>query len=889
MSLWTSLCSIASSLLRGSRLHSETDEELRSHIEHRADDLERSGLSSVEAARRARIEFGGYNRYKAEVHETFKIRNAIENVLRDASFSIRRLKQSPSFTMTAVVTLALGIGINAVVFSLVNALILRPLNVPQGQNLYSVERAESGVQSSKDFQSYPDYIDLRDQNRSFKDLILYDLVTAGLDANGKALKVFVYETSGNYFDVLGVKPYLGRFFHSSDEHGPNSAPYIVLGYGYWQSRFHGDRTIVGRMVQVNRHPFTVLGVAPSDFRGTVLFFAPDLWAPIVDQQQIEGQSALTARADRGMWILGRLKDGVAPSQASGDLNAIAASLAQRYPKEDQSLRFSVTRLELLGDMFAGPARAFVGGLTLLSSLILLAACANLGSLFSARTADRFRELALRLALGSSRQRIIQQVLIEAVLVSFAGGILGMAGGVVLLRWLSAWQPIPNIPINLPINPDLHTYLAIALLTLLSGMLCGTLALRIVWMADPYQAIKAGGSGVLASRRITLRDMLLCGQVAMCAVLLTSSLVAIRGLIRSLHSDFGFVPQHAILVSTDFLMAGYSDDRTPTMQRRMLDGVTAIPGVSAAAYAGALPLNLGWNNSPVFSDSTTNYTPANAIADPATYKISPNYFEAAKTKQLKGRDFTWRDDRNAPRVAMVNQEFAVKVFGSINRSLGGYFKIADGTRIQVVGIVENGKYKALAERQLPAVFLPILQAPSSRTTFIVRSDRSTQETAASVDRTLHGLDPGLPVMIDTWEGNLTTALFPARIATMALGVMGALGAMLAITGVFGMAASSVSKRLREIGIRMALGAQRKEVLLAVLGRTLKLLAFGSAAGLVLGVLASRVLASVVYQAKPTDPLVLGGVVLAMALVGLFATWLPAQRALGVDPVILLREE
>ena len=302
-------------------------------------------------------------------------------------------------------------------------------------------------------QSYPDYVDLRDRSRSFDGVIAYTIAPASLNITGNPSSIWLYGASGNYFDVLGVQPYLGRFFHASDEHGVNSAAYIVLSYAYWQSHFQGDPGVVGRTVQLNKYPYTILGIAPPNFRGSELFFAPDLWAPLVNQQQLQGWNNLDSRAARGMWLVGRLKAGKTPAQATAELSSIASTLAKAYPNEDDGIRFHLARPGLLGDALGGPVRAFVAALMLLAGLILVAACANLGSLFAARAADRSREVALRLALGSSRRRIVRQLLTEAVLVSLAGGALGLFGGVALLRWLSTWQPVPNIPINVAVNPD----------------------------------------------------------------------------------------------------------------------------------------------------------------------------------------------------------------------------------------------------------------------------------------------------------------------------------------------------------------------------------------------------------------------------------------------------
>jgi hypothetical protein len=327
-----------------------------------------------------------------------------------------------------------------------------------------------------------------------------------------------------------------------------------------------------------------------------------------------------------------------------------------------------------------------------------------------------------------------------------------------------------------------------------------------------------------------------------------------------------------------------------MQRRMIDAMQTIPGIKSVGLVGQYPpLWAGLNNEIIFTDATTDLRPANAAAEAGLYSMSPDYFQAAVTALLSGRTFTWHDDKDSLRVAVVNREFARRVFGSTSNALGGYYKMRDGTRVQVVGIVEDGKYGSLTEDPQPTMFLPILQSPSSESYLVVRSDRDPHQLAAAIRRKLRDLDPGLPSYSQTWNEALNGALFAPRVATASLGVLGVMGAMLSITGIFGLAAYSVSRRKKELGIRMALGAQRKEVLQAALGRAFKLLALGSAAGLLLGILASRVLALIVYQATPRDPLVLASVVLAMLLVGLLATGIPAQRALSLNPVTLLREE
>src|SRR5689334_21021014 len=395
------LRALAAKLFHRSAVEDDLDEELSSHLRHRADDLVASGFPRAEAERQARLEFGGRERFKEEVRETFG-GNFIEVLIHDLRYSTRVLRKSPGFATVAVLTLALAIGANAVVFSVLNALVLRPLNVPDAGTLYEVEH---GLDDSSN-QSYPNYIDLRDRNRSFDGLAAYTISGVGMNTGDNPSRVWVIQGTGNYFDVLRLRPHLGRFFHPADEHGPNSAPIAVISYAYWHTHLHDDPGVIGRVIELNRHPFTVIGIAPPEFRGTLLFFSPDFFVPMVNQEQLEEGSYLNARGKRWVFdVMGHLKPGVTPAQAIADLNAIGADLKKSYPDEIGDLTFRLARPGLYGDFLGRPVRGFMAGLTLLAALILLAACANLGSLFAARAADRAREVAVRLALGASRGRI----------------------------------------------------------------------------------------------------------------------------------------------------------------------------------------------------------------------------------------------------------------------------------------------------------------------------------------------------------------------------------------------------------------------------------------------------------------------------------------------------
>ncbi|MBB5341248.1 ABC transporter permease [Tunturiibacter gelidoferens] len=884
---FASLRSFVSTLFHRAEIDREIDEELRSHIQHRADDLERGGLPRAEAERRARIEFGGYQRLKEESREALGGQFGA-GLLQDIRFAMRRMAKKPGFAVVAILTLAFAIGANAVVFAVLNAFILRPLNVPQSESLYGLWRLSSNDMA----ESYPDYLDLRDRNHSFESLVAYNVEQAALDTGNDPSRAWVDETTGNYFDALGLKPYLGRFFHGSDEHGPNSAPYIVLTYDFWHSHFRGDPGVIGRVVRLNKFPYTIIGVGPPEFHGTLMFFNPDFFVPIVNHAQFD-ENDLNNRGDRWVFMtLGHLKAGVTPAQAIADLNSVGASLEKAYPKDDPKMSFKLARPGLYGDYIGRPVRTFMTALMLLAGLILLAACANLGSLFAARAADRSREIALRLALGSSRKRILRGLFAEAVLISLVGGAVGLAGSVVLLRALSVWQPISRWPLHMSVNPDVKVYAVALFLALASGLLFGAVPVGQVLRTDAYEAVKGGSVETKRGRfglRMSFRDLLLVVQIAICAVLVTSSIVAVRGLAHSLHNNFGFELQNTMLVETDLNMAGYRGDKVPPMQKRMIDALAAIPGVESVGLADQVPLGDAQPDSNVFADSTTDLRPANAASDALMFKVSPEYFQAAGTALVSGRAFTWQENRDKPRVAVVNRQFARKIFGSEAKAMGAYFKMPDGARIQVVGMAEDGKYASLTEDPQPVMFLPILQSPSNSAYLVVRSSRDPEQLAQAIRDTLRNMDAGLPVYIQTRYKALDAFLFGPRMATISLGVLGVMGAMLSVVGIFGMASYSVSKRLREFGIRIALGAQKKELLHAALGRTFRLLAFGSAVGLLLGLAAGKVIAFIVSQATPWDPIVLGGVLLTMLFLGLLAGCVPARRALGTDPLILLREE
>jgi len=803
----------------------------------------------------------------------------MKDLLLDVRYALRVLWKSPAFTLVALITLMLAIGANVLVFEVVNAVLLHPLDVSEAQNLYQFRIGEwtSGKLLTT---SYPAFQDYRQRNSTFSEIAGYDGFSGGRLSWANSVKnVSGYSVTGNYFEMLGVQPELGRLIQPSDEHGANSAPYIVLSDGLWRSAFNADPGVIGMTVRLNKNSFTVVGVTPARFHGTEQFVWPDYFIPVVNRFDAE---YLEDRTGRPLTVLGRLKPGMTPQQAAENLSAIATELAKEYPKTDTGVPLRLIRPGLQGD--AGDViRGFLYSVTGLALLVLMAACANLASLFSARTADRRRELAMRGALGASRWRLVRQLMTEAVVLSILGGAAGLAIAGVLLHVLNQWQ----LQGHLAVSVDARVYAVALIFSLVSALLFGMIPARHVSQSNPLQAIKSGQLDSTPLRRFTLGDLLLGAQIAICMLLVIASLVAVRGMVRMLHTPLGFQPQGAILAEIDFSEMEQRGDALLDKQKAMLEAVQRIPSVTAAGAVNRIPFTGGLRGVPIFPPGTTDFNLNNSVLAPYVFTMSPGYLEAAGTRLLSGRDVSWHDTKTTPHVAIVNRTFAQKMWGE-TPAIGQRF-ILQNHLTEVVGVTEDGKYYEIMDSQQPVVFLPLLQTEKGVAVFVVRSQRAPNEMAAALERTLTGLEPNAQITVQSWPDAIADTFFPARAAAVALGVMGLLAAMLAVTGIFGMASYNVSRRMKELGIRVALGARLKHVLTVAIGRPIVLLGMGSLLGLLLVILASRLLGYIVYQPNPRDPVVVVGAVLTMALLGIAASAIPALRALAVDPSKLLRTE
>ncbi|MBN9662410.1 MAG: ABC transporter permease [Acidobacteria bacterium] len=873
--MWRKWLEAVSALRRRQTWEAHLAEELESHIGHRADHLMARGVPEAEARRQARLELGQRETYKEQCREA-KGLHWPDEAMQDLRFALRGAVHKPGFTAVAIISLALGIGANTAVFSVLNALVLQPLPVVEPERVFFVQ------QDKEPNHSFPLYRDLRDRNTTFSSLAAYRIAPMGLDTPHGADRVWGYLATGNYFELLGVKPLIGRFFRPGDEKGPGASPYAVISYACWRQRFAADPGITGRTVRINGRPYTVLGVAPPEFHGTEHFYWPEIWVPMMMEPQIEMRNWLEDRNTWNAFVIGRLKPGITARQAEANLDSLGVAINQEHPSGAYVPRARLTKPGMVGDTGGGPVRSFLLGVMALAGVVLLAACANLAGLLSARSADRRREFAIRISIGAGRARLLRQLLTESLLLAASGGAAGCALAYFLLGLLSEYHPPFDFPVQFAVKPDPRVLAFAVAITAITGILFGLAPVRQAWSAETNRALRGGGTG----RRWAFRDLLLAGQVCLCCLLVTACFVSLRGLSNALRLPAGFRAEGVTVAGFDLGIARYSAEQGRQFQRALLEKAAAVPGVTAAAIASSVPLTIDQSSTTLYAPGAMTNKRRDGVGA-SYYVVSPGYFSVMSTRLLSGRDFRWDD---APGLAIVNETLARRVLGRTDvvgrRIVHGF----QGEEVLIIGVVEDGKYESLTEQPRPAVFWPAARRYESSGLLLVRSGRPEGEMASLLRQCLLELDPGLPVQnIGGLSQLLSYALFPARAASFALSGFGLLAMMLAVTGIHGLAAYSVSRRVREIGIRTAVGARPGQVLGFVLGRTGVLIVIGCAGGLALGFAASRIMSQIVYQASARDPIVLGGVVLTMAAIAAASVFAPARRALSVDPLQALREE
>ena len=857
-------------------------DELDAHVAMHIEDNTRAGMTPDQAGREARLALGGIEQTK----ERYRDRRSLpwlDQFEQDVRYAVRVVRRSPGFAVVAVLSLALGIGANTLVFSIVNALVLAPFPVDRPEQVVFVQ----GGASDGIGQSFPNYRDLRDRNTTFDGLLGYRLSPMNVEWTAGPERAWGYFATGNYFEVLGLRPAVGRFFRADEDRQVGTAPLAVLSYEAWHAHFSGNPSIVGQTIRINRFPFTIVGVAPAGFHGLEHVFRPELWVPMMMQPQIEpGSPWLESRRAFNVWLAGRVKAGVSSAAAEANLNAIGAELARQYPNENEGFRLKLTRPGLVGDLLRTPVQAFTFGVLGLAALVLVTACTNLAGTLAARSADREREIAVRLSLGAGRGRIVRQLLTETLLLALIGGAGGGAMAVLVSGTLSRWRPFTDLPVQLDVHADLRVFLFALVISMLAGVAFGLAPARQASRTDPHAALKGDGR-MMGRRRWALRDVLVSVQVAICFVLVAACLLSLQGLRQALTMPIGYQPKGVSMVGFDLSLARYTLERGKTFQQQALATVRRLPGVESAAYSSSLPLFLNHSTNTVFSEEQA---PRGNGRDVEHYSVSPGFFQTLSIPLRRGRDIEWRDTSEAPRVAIVNETFARQILRSSD-PIGRRFRYGRAGRlIEVVGVVGDGKYRTLTESAQPAVFDPTIQISNLATILLVRSSVPTEAVVSAMRKAIAALDPALSLYdVGSVEQAIGITLFPNRAAAVALSAFGLFAIVLAMTGIHGVVAYAVARRRREIGIRIAIGATPCDVLRLVLGRIARLLTAGATAGFALTLLTGPLLTHVVYLASPHEPSVLVSVCALIVLVGFAACWGPARRSLRIAPMAALRAE
>jgi predicted permease len=801
----------------------------------------------------------------------------------DLTIACRRLRSSPGFTAAAVLTLALGIGANATIFSMVNAVVFRSFGVQDQNELvffnYHTSKTESPMIS------YPDYQDYRDRNTVLSGLAMYYFAAKNVSRRGaQNARLWGYAVSGNYFDVLGVQPFRGRVLQPADDVRRGGHPVAVVTYASWKARFGGDPHVVGKQLKIDGLDYTIVGVTPQAFVGTEVLFTPEFFIPLA----MSG-NWIDDRGNLQGWAIGRLQPGVSMKRAQAAVAGIAAQLGREYPKVDAGVSIVLSPPGMGGTYLRPGILGFSAVGMAVAGLVLLIACVNLAGLLLARAADRRKEVAIRLALGASQSHLVRQLLTESLLLSVAGGAVGVLMAAWLADLINAWRPPIDTLTIARVTVDARVFLFAAAVSLLSAFLFG--------LMPALQSTRLGLAGAIKNdapserlRRLHARDLLVTVQVALSVVLLIASILVVRSLQHALGLKLGFQPEHAAVLSLDLASQGYDEPRSREFQRRLLDKVRAMPGIQAAAMSSGLPLTpTNQMSDSIYLEGQTEPRPGDVPAA-NLYAITPGYLQAMHTRLIAGRDLDRRDRKDTVPVALVNETFVRKLLPG-DDPIGKRFRHgATGKWIHIAGIVEDGKYGSLGESPDLAVFEPIEQRWQSDQTLVARSPMAETATLRLMRRAVLELDPSLTVYADgSLTGALGLALFPARMAAIVLGSFGLLAVVLASTGVYGIMAYAVSRRTREIGIRMALGAAPAQVARTVLSRTAALLAVGIAVGFALAFAAGKLFSQILYGIGAHDPLTYLCATALMAAVACLACWAPARRAIRIDPLTALRAD
>ncbi len=814
----------------------------------------------------------------------------------DVRYSLRMIVKAPGYAAIAILTLALGIGANTTIFSWINSTLLNP--IPGLARPSEVVSLSLGRGADTPFPlTYPDFETIRDGQQSFVGLTGCNPIAISLTGKGKPERVWGTVASANYFDVFGVRPILGRGFLLDEDKKPGGAPVAVISYRLWQTRFAANPSVVGETVEINQHPYTIVGVAPAAFQGSQTGLRSDIWLPVMMEEQLVPRSDLL-HDHHYFWfiVFGRLKPGVKPEQAQEEMTVLLQREVRNYPEEHRG-HTTVTVNPLWRSPFG--ANQFLSlllpMLMAIAGLVLLLACANVANLMLVRAVARRRELAIRMSLGASRWRLVRQLLVESLVLAMAGGVIAL----LITFWSSGtfmkFIPAADLPISLGIHVDRSVLLATMVISLLTGVIFGILPALRASSEAPVAVLKEDtGSASGGLRKARLARGLVVAQISLSLLLLVCAGLCIRSFRSAQQIYPGFNSHNVLMASYDLFAAGYSEQKGAAFDRDLTAKLQALPGIQAVALTSRVPLGFGGGSTAV---KPAGYVPqANESMETQVAMISPNYFQTLQIPIVKGRDFTLQDTISSQRVVIVSESFVNRYWP--NQEAVGKQLNSDLTHewFTVVGVARDSKVNSLNEKPTPMVYLPHYQInrtdhPAGSTMIIIaRTTGSPLSFGKTVESAIHQLNADLVVFdLTTLELRQQIASIGQRVAGTFVGAFGLLALVLAAVGIYGVTAYTTRQRTHEIGLRMALGASKDDILRLVLGHGLRLALLGVVLGLVASFALTRYLGSMLLGVTSTDPLTFSIVAVLLCAVALFATFIPARRAMRVDPMVALRYE
>jgi predicted permease len=873
-------------------------EEIAEHIALQTAENLRAGLSPLEARRQAMLKFGGVEAIKQDYRAERGLL-LIENFLQDVRYAFRSLGRAPGLTAFVVITLALGIGVTSGTFSMVDALIFRPYPVPHPSGVVTL--VSTTHDTSFDNFSYLEYLDIRGKTKSYDGVIASaDMEAVGFSAEpGATPRVRGgMMVSGNYFHVLGVDPRLGRGFREDEDQVPSRDAVMVLGPDFWKHEFASDPSVLGRTVRLNGMQFTVIGVAPETFPGMLIFGHPDFYMPLamarVFSTNLE-KNFFEDRDDRELNVRARLKPGTTLQQAQNELSVLAKDFEGEYPKLNHSRGAAVhTQFEMRTREDEGNWK-FGVIFVILALAVLLAACTNVAGLLLSRARTRTREIAVRLAIGAGRFRLIRMLLTESLILASLGGLGGIAIGYGVVAWFQSKASIvlmTELPVAIPFRMDARVLLASCALSALSALLCGLAPALQSTRADLVNGLKSADVDVPGRKRPWGRNVLVVTQVSTSLMLLTASFLMVRGFQHTLLGGTGFVKDHLLMTSFDPRLLQYNAAQTKQFYKLLAERVREAPGVQSEGLTQNVPLGTDDFDGLAFVPEGFQMPRDRENFNSTMDTVDEGYFETMEIPILSGRSFLASDTADAPRVAVVNQQFANHYWPGAD-AVGKRIRLENraGTPVEIIGVAETIKYQGTIEKPIDFVYMPLAQHPVARMVLMLRSSGDPLQLVQSVKDVVRTLDPNLPMLqTRTYEDlYLNQAVRGPRIAMDLVGSMGAVGLLLAIAGLYGLVAYNVSRRTREIGIRMALGATSSDVLRLMMGKGLVLVGIGTVIGLAMGFAVEQLMNFMLFNAGGVDIVAYIIVVPSLFLVTMLAAYLPARRASRIAPTQALRYE